>query len=79
MEIKVKYFGMLSELVGKEQEVLEMESGSDTSALKEKLFKKYDSLSTYDYKLALNLDLIQGEASLKDNDEVAFLPPYAGG
>jgi molybdopterin converting factor small subunit len=79
MEIRIKYFGMLSELVGKDHEIMVLEPGSNAMELKEQLFDKYSELKNYDYKLAINLDLIDGNPELKNNDEVAFLPPYAGG
>ncbi len=78
MKVTVKYFGMIAESAGKSEEVLELEQGSSVRNLKNQQIKKYQIQDAESVQIAVNQNL-DNEVELKDGDEVAFLPPFAGG
>lgn len=77
MKITVLYFGVLAEAAGKSFGVLENVSSFDD--LKQQLFDDTPALQHYNFRYSLNNLLVSGSPELKDNDEVALLPPFAGG
>jgi molybdopterin converting factor small subunit len=78
MKVTLKYFGVISESAGKNEEVLELEQGSSVRELKDQQIKKYQIQDAESVQIAVNQDL-NNEVELKEDDEVAFLPPFAGG
>jgi molybdopterin synthase sulfur carrier subunit len=78
MKLTVKYFGVIAESAGKSEEVLELEQGSSVKDLKNQQIKKYQILDAESIQVAVNQNL-NNEVELKEGDEVAFLPPFAGG
>lgn len=79
MRITVKYFGAIAEETGTTEEVLNLnETGHSIDELKAYCIKKYDLEDDESIQLAVNQELNK-KVRLKEGDEVAFLPPYAGG
>ena len=78
MKINIKYFGMLAETAGKSQEILELDDGFSARELKNRQIKMYQISDADSVQLAVNQNL-NTEVELKEGDEVAFLPPFAGG
>lgn len=79
MIIRVKYFGAIAEATGLEEETLDMSSiGKELNDLRDHCLEKYITVRDLSFKLAVNQS-IQDEHVLQDGDEVAFLPPFAGG
>lgn len=78
MKLTIKYFGMLAEFAEKTQEVLEVTPGTSVQELKEQQIKKYQIPDPEAVQLAVNQNL-DDEVQLNEGDEVAFLPPFAGG
>lgn len=79
MTITVKYFGALAEAAAKNEESIDISAiGNDLNDLREHCLNKYSTLGELSFKIAVNQS-IQEEAELQDGDEVAFLPPFAGG
>ncbi|AVR46829.1 MoaD/ThiS family protein [Christiangramia fulva] len=78
MKVKVKYFGMIAEAAGKSEEVLELENKLSVSELKKRQIVNYKIPDPDAVQIAVNHDL-KTEVELKEGDEVAFLPPFAGG
>jgi sulfur-carrier protein len=77
MKIKVYFFGILTDITGSsEQEIKDVES---VSALKSWLWRNYPKSKEMDFQVALNNKLIDGKIDFKNGDEVALLPPFAGG
>ena len=77
MEIRVVYFGILQEQSGKTEEIIETEC-SQASDLYHSLATKHNlGLSSVQVKFAVNGTL--GNQTLKDGDQVDFLPPFVGG
>lgn len=77
MDIKVLFFGIIADITS-----LDETSFSDiknTNALRKILVEKHPDIAKYSYLLSVNHEIIKGNKSLNDNDEVALLPPFAGG
>jgi molybdopterin converting factor small subunit len=78
MKLAVKYFGMIAEAIGKHEEQLEI-TGNSVLELDVFLKNKYAKLEFINYKFAVNQVVVDGIELLKENDEIALLPPFAGG
>jgi molybdopterin converting factor small subunit len=79
IDIIVKYFGLIAEITRQEQEVIQLQEGQKTQDLHQKLLKQYPSLKTSVFQIAHNQQLIYSNDPLKHLDEIALLPPFAGG
>lgn len=77
MLIKIKYFGMLTEVTNCQEEMVDF-SGSVVSELVENLYVKYPSLKNKEFQVAQNQELVPVEAKLVSN-EIVLLPPFSGG
>ncbi len=77
MQIKIKYFGMLTEVTNCQEEIIDF-SGIYISELLEKLYVKYPSLKNKEFKVAQNQELVPDETKLNSN-EIVLLPPFSGG
>ncbi|MFW5759364.1 MAG: MoaD/ThiS family protein [Cyclobacteriaceae bacterium] len=79
MKVKVKYFGAIAELAGTNEEMVELElSGAEIKDLKEYCIRKYGLGNDDSLQLAVNQELNK-TGTLRDGDEIAFLPPFSGG
>ncbi|MFY0712679.1 MoaD/ThiS family protein [Seonamhaeicola sp. NFXS20] len=77
MLITVKYFGQIAEVTHKSEETLNVE-GTKISDVLKLLNEKYKDLKHKDFQLAQNQELVTKETKLT-GDELALLPPFAGG
>ena len=75
--IIVKFFGPLAEIIGASE--LRVDGITHTKALEEKIRKDFPMFANYKTLVSVNKRLVQESQALKDGDEVAFLPPFAGG
>ncbi|MEO9475999.1 MAG: MoaD/ThiS family protein [Cyclobacteriaceae bacterium] len=78
VKVTVKYFGAVAETVGKSGEEITMNETKKLSLLQKNLEKQYPDLEAATYRLSVNKKLIE-DCELADGDEVALLPPFAGG
>lgn len=77
MEIKVLFFGVLAEVTGT---AFRNYSGvKNTSDLQHRIADDYPEIVHYNFRIAVNSQIINDEIDLYENDEVAYLPPFAGG
>lgn len=77
MNIQFKCFGQLIDVIGKSE--LEIPEITDTDLLMKKMLKDFPKLSEYNFLISVNKKLVKEKQLLKSGDEVAFLPPFAGG
>lgn len=77
MSITIKYFGLLTDITGKNEELYEFEY-STVSQLLESLYRKYPELRSKEFQVALDKELVDSEAQLTGS-EIALLPPFSGG
>jgi len=81
MNITVKYFAVLRELVGKREEVIDCPEAQTVAGLLADLEKRYPKLESTLARVAVavNEEYSSRDVQLKDGEEVALLPPVAGG
>lgn len=80
MEITVKYFGIIADIIQKKEEVLFVEEIEVTAKSIQKILEiKYSKILVINYSIAVNKKFLQNNILLKNNDIVALLPPFSGG
>jgi|TARA_B100001079_G_C16403425_1_gene512507 molybdopterin synthase sulfur carrier subunit len=77
--ITVNYFGSIAEITFCRQEVIVLKENQSMDKLHDVLLKKYKPLKTAIYKFTHNQTITENNPTLKDQDEIALLPPFAGG
>ena len=77
----MKLFGTLREQVGESELAVELADGATAADLRRQLATQYTGFERLGDRLAtsVNLELVSAERVLLEADEVAFLPPVAGG
>ena len=77
--IHVKYFGMIAEATNCSEEKIALES-QKLADLLQKLTIKY-KLDELPLNVAVNKNIVDknSDYTIKENDEIAILPPFAGG
>jgi molybdopterin synthase sulfur carrier subunit len=80
MTITLKYFGSLVDITQKKEEIFfAEESNMSVSFLKNKIETTYEELKKTNYSIAVNQSISSLDYNIKDQDIIAFLPPFAGG
>jgi molybdopterin synthase sulfur carrier subunit len=80
MTITLKYFGLLADITQlKEEQFTFEEETISVSALKSKIENSYQNMQNTTYTIAVNQAMSSLQATIKDQDVIAFLPPFAGG
>ena len=80
MTITLKYFGVLVDFTQKKEEIFSMEESKiSVSFLKSKMETVYPELKNTNYSIAVNQSMSSLDNNIKDQDVIAFLPPFAGG
>ena len=77
MEITVLLFGNLAHIA--ETNKLIVQDVNDSASVNDLMLSKFPALKNKKYIIALNQQLVKDNQNLKDGDELAFLPPFAGG
>jgi molybdopterin converting factor subunit 1 len=80
VSVTVRYFALLRDLAGKNEERLDVEAGADASQLYRQLAERYAfPLALRDVRVAVNDEFAPSEHVLRDGDRLVFIPPVAGG
>jgi sulfur-carrier protein len=77
MEIKVLFFGVLTEVSG--SGIKHYHDVRSLSELKIRIQDDFPELVHFDYRISVNNEIVNNDLSLKSGDEVALMPPFAGG
>jgi molybdopterin synthase sulfur carrier subunit len=77
MKVKVLFFGVLSEVTGTGLKFYK--DINSIEHLKQVVKIDFPEIIHYKFQVSLNNEFINGDAVLKNDDELAFLPPFAGG
>lgn len=80
--IKIRFFAAIKERIGKEEMLLELPGGSvaDTIKVIEKDIPDVSKvLQDFKAMIAVNHEMAGMQTTVKDGDEVAFIPPFSGG
>ena len=81
MRVLVKLFGAVREAVGEKELSVALPEGARVADLLRLLARGHEGVDRFDERLAtsVNLEVVPRETPLRDGDEVALLPPVAGG
>ena len=77
MSIKVRYFASLKDVVGRDQDCLQL--AAPMSARQAWLLLNPELVLPSNVLAAVNMDFVDLDAVVKDGDELAFFPPVTGG
>jgi molybdopterin synthase sulfur carrier subunit len=77
MQVKVLFFGVLTDVAGTDCKFYE--DVYSTGDLLHRIVDDYPEIEHYTYRLSVNSEITGEEQTLSDQDEVALLPPFAGG
>lgn len=80
MKIKIRYFGKLTDLTGKDEEDFSIENTTTVMNIEEKLFQQYSKLKTETFAIFRNNSKINNKKiRLEEFDEISLMPPFSGG
>lgn len=77
MTINVKYLGLIAEITACEKETI-LFTKSNILEFLELLYQKYPSLKKNHFQIVQNQELVSQDTLITGN-ELALLPPFAGG
>jgi molybdopterin converting factor subunit 1 len=79
--VTVRLFARLRDIAGAPELARDIEPGATIRSVWGGLVQDFPELAGYERSIstALNADYARMDESLKDGDEVAFLPPVSGG
>jgi molybdopterin converting factor small subunit len=77
MEISVLFFGVLADATGTNRKhYSDIKSFDD---LKQMISEDYPEIVHYNFRIVVNGKIVNDDPKLSPGDEVAYLPPFAGG
>jgi len=81
MRVRVLLFGQLKDIVGRQEESLELEPGARLASVLAHYAEQYPKFQGLKNSLAcsINQEYAAATAVLKEDDEVGLLPPVSGG
>jgi molybdopterin synthase catalytic subunit len=81
VKVRVRLFGALAERAGSAEDVLDLDAGSTAAQVIEAVRDRHPEAAGLlgQVSVAVNLETVGREHELEDDDEVALLPPVAGG
>lgn len=74
--MRVRLFGMLAERAGTDR--IEVQASS-VEVLRRQLEERIPGLPQLSYAIAVDRVLVNGDRALTGSEEIALLPPFAGG
>jgi MoaD family protein len=81
MEIRVRFFSQLRELVGVKELQMEMAAGSTVRDLLEKIYRQKPALRDFDRNILVGagVEFVERTYALQAEDEISIMPPVQGG
>jgi molybdopterin converting factor subunit 1 len=81
MNVRLLFFAVLKDITGKSQTDLDLPAGTTAVDVWTMLRREHAALSGYDKPplIAINETYARPDSVLRDGDELAFIPPVAGG
>jgi len=81
MKVRLLFFAVLRDIAGSDEQELAVGEGTTAGDVWESLRRTYARLAAYTQPpmIAINESYATPDAVLRDGDELAFIPPVAGG
>ena len=81
LKVRLLFFAVLREISGRSEEVVELPEGSRAGDVWQRLRDEHAALRDYIQPpmIAVNESYVRVDELLRDGDELAFIPPVAGG
>ena len=81
MQIQIRYFAVVRERLRRDTETLELPSGANAGQALDRLAEKHEALAPLRryLQIAVNQETVPPSHPLHDGDELALIPPVAGG
>lgn len=81
MKVRLLFFAVLRDITGKSEAVVEVPNGTRAADVWRDLRRQHRELVGYEQPplAAINETYVKADAPLHDGDELAFIPPVAGG
>ena len=81
MKIQVRYFAVLRERLRSDGELIELPEGADVAAALAALGERHEAFRGLRDRCqtAVNQSMVRSDEPLHDGDELALIPPVAGG
>lgn len=81
MKVRLLYFAVLRDITGKSETELTLADGTRAGDVWSAMRQQYAQLAGYEQPplIAVNEDYARADTPLHDGDELAFIPPVAGG
>ena len=81
MNVRLLYFAVLRDITGTNQTEMTVRDGAKAADVWQSLRDRYSALAEYRNPpmIAINENYATPETLLRDGDELAFIPPVAGG
>ena len=77
MEVQVLFFGVLAEISG--TGFKHYNGAKSMGDLMHRIQDDYPEIVHYNYRVSVNSEITDDDRLLKSGDEVALMPPFAGG
>jgi molybdopterin converting factor subunit 1 len=81
MKVRLLFFAVLRDIAGADARDLSLADGTTAGDVWQSLRQSYSKLADYTHPplIAINETYAPPDAILRDGDELAFIPPVAGG
>lgn len=79
MILNINYFGLIAEATQCNEESIEVPASCTVATLTQILYQQYVVLQEKSFRVAVNRAFVADSQLLKATDEIALLPPFAGG
>ncbi len=81
MKVRLLFFAVLRDITGRGEDVLDLPNGTRAGEVWQQLRGQYAALRDYTQPpmIAVNESYVRPDELLHDGDELAFIPPVAGG
>ena len=81
MKIRLLFFAVLRDIAGRSEDVIELPDATRAGDVWQRLRDEHAALRDYIQPpmIAVNESYVGAEEPLRDGDELAFIPPVAGG
>ena len=81
MKIRLLYFAVLRDIAGRSEDLVELPEGTRAADIWQRLRDEHAALRDYIQPpmIAVNESYVSADEPLHDGDELAFIPPVAGG